>query len=346
MSIFQETLSNLLNADFDQDHPPTGDASNVTDHPPTGGIHSVHDDTASTNSDDRQFRGIDINGNSSLNTDVQPVENDLEDGEINHELPDDLLVQITRESKEVAGPVVSQALKAMVEGFFDRDFFHKDANESTLHKITSKFNTLSTPANLIEFFQPATVNDAVAKVAFRDAKARKLHSDAIKTETCHTKLACNHVLTIEKLIELKSKLSNNDQKTLIDTIIRSSALSLEFMGLQRFNIHQLRRDIITSHLNPQFKSLADSSGNANSNKLFGEELSKRLSDIEQTDRLSKKLAKPYDRPTSNGSKSFLGWRHTPYQNRPRRNYPVSTQSQPARQSRLPRDSKNYNLNHR
>jgi hypothetical protein len=280
--------------------------------------HGKSINTRSTNSDDRQHRTILDAATNAVGhqADDEGTQPEMEDGEISQsELPDDIIVELTRQNIEPSGPRVNQSIKALVESLYIRDFASKSSSveESVISRITKKFQDVPVPINLVDIVKPAELNEAVATAAFRESRTKRLHHEALMAEKCMVKITASHVQTIESLLKLKEEMKGSDTaKQLVNETIKKAALTMEFMGLERHNIRQLRRETIVSSLNPQFKSLAEgSSVDHKSNQLFGNEVAKRVSDIEQTNKLAKRLTnKPYDRQSNhaNKGKSFLGQR--------------------------------------
>ena len=317
MSVLNDAVNNLLREGSVASSRATNTTSAVSDHGRSAQQGSLIDLHANNSS----IADSDARGGKYAS---HHLDNIAEEGEIQDELPDDIIVELTRQYVEPEGPTVSQSLKALIESLFIRDFSKNKNNlaeESVINRITKKFQDVPTPVNIMDIVKPATLNEAVASAAFKDAKTKKLHYEALMAEKCMMKIAVSHLNTINNLIKLKSEVKGNASATdILNDTIKNSSLTLEFMGLERHNIRQIRRETVVSSLNPQFKNLAEESSiDHRSNQLFGNELTKRVQDIEQTSKLARRLSsKPYDRPTtSNNSgysrqhRSFLDQRSKP-----------------------------------
>ena len=131
----------------------------------------------------------------------------------------------------------------------------------------------------------------------------------------------------------------------VDEIVELCATNLDFMGLEKHNLMQIRKEAIVFVINQDYKSLSKSSGD-NSDSLFGDGLSKQIQYIDTSNRLSEKLSVPSTSATYNSSKTFRN-RHFLGQRRGFRNdkkgIPTQSRSRPydRRQGFQRQQTKNY-----
>jgi hypothetical protein len=238
-----------------------------------------------------------------------------EEGELSFHQEDDILARIAHEGRGDTGTPVAQVLKELVEGFFVRDFTSKSFdNQSTLKHVLKKFEEVPILSNLVDILKPAETNEPIARAAFKDPKARKMHHEVVKSEGCLARIVCSQVKVIEQLVQLKKSLATDEQvmngddiktfKSSVDGIIRQAALGVEFLGLEKFNLTQIRKEAVVSAINPNYRSLGEQS-KSHSDQLFGDDLGRRVQDIETANKLSKK----FEGERSSQAKSFLGRGH-------------------------------------
>ena len=207
---------------------------------------------------------------SSINSDNRIRKrtiHEVEEGELDpldndHDQHDDIIAELAKQCRdEQVGKPVSNVLKSMVEEYFQRDFKAKsiDNTSSNLKRVLKKFEEVQMPSNLVECLRPVETNEPIAKAAFKDAKIKKLHHEVIKSENCLAKIAANQVKLIDSLLDLKKVSSQKDSKTITslqDGLIRQAALGLEFMGLEKFNLIQIRKEALMGAINPNYRNLA------------------------------------------------------------------------------------------
>lgn len=324
MSVFLNELVNRKSADTNTDQQPIQLDNNSQQFSPhyeesiTGITQLLHNNNAATSS---AASTSDVDSDNRVRK--RRLE-EMEDGELDPtDQHDDIIAELAKQCRDTqVGKPVSNVLRSMVEEYFQRDFKAKSIDNSTsnLKRVLKKFEDIQIPSNLVDCLRPVETNEPVAKAAFKDAKIKKLHHEVIKSESCLTKIAANQVKLIDGLLDLKKACKGQKDSSIItmqDGLIRQAALGLEFMGLEKFNLIQIRKEALMGAINPNYRNLAENS-QSSSDKLFGDDLHRRVQDIDT----SHKLAKKFDTSPAGWSgdrrpKSFLGQR--PYeQNRFRR----------------------------
>ena len=95
---------------------------------------------------------------------------------------------------------------------------------------------------------------------------------------------------LEKLMSLKGTVDTNAKSAINDTI-RSVASIIELMGFGRNKLNGFRRNTIVKALNPEFRSITSTTFPGDG-LLFGGSLGVALKDIEDSNKLCARLARP------------------------------------------------------
>ena len=155
--------------------------------------------------------------------------------------------------------------------------------------MASKFKEFPVPEN-IPSLCPNRVNDGVFKAL--SAPCKKLNGDLHLVETALCKSMNAQALALEKLVDLKAKLSK-DLGAQVNEVFTLMANSVEFNCLARARTNEVRRAQILNGLNANYKHLAVETKPENG-LLFGSNLEASMRSVEVSNRLSQKLsARPH-----------------------------------------------------
>lgn len=202
---------------------------------------------------------------------------------------DDLLIAITNELQETQGERVPDKVAALLNAVCLKDFKKPGTAAS---EVMEKLRLVSTPENL-SFLQPTRVNDSVFR-ALTASTAKRVNQEGHTVELALTRAICLQTKILQQLT------TNTMSDSAKQDSIRKLAQSTEFLAFSRHKVNELRREVIVSNLNANYKSLGNSTKVENG-LLFGSQLETSMREVESASKLTRRLS----RASGSGS-PFLG----------------------------------------
>lgn len=203
------------------------------------------------------------------------------------------------------GQPVKQPVAKLFTNYLSKDFTGSSIKSvgdlSQTAQIVDKFNKYSTPEN-IKGLLYCKVNDGVFKAMSPTAK--RANADLQLAEAAVCKALTAEATVFDKLSEIKSKITDPILRSGFNEIFSLLADSVEFCAFTRSKINESRRTQILNSLNENYKHLISETKPENG-LLFGNNLENAMKTVEQTNKLSRKLAPSTSYKTSN-VRSFLG----------------------------------------
>lgn len=219
---------------------------------------------------------------------------------------DEFLDSIIKDAAVSEGPSLPKKIKLLTETLSMKKYSSHAGNKEA-RDMADKLKGIQTPENC-KFLQLTMVNPAMFPLI--SGMSRKVNGEALKVEASLTKIATINAQGIDKLTNLKRKIPGHASEN--NEVIQSLAQGIEISGFGRYKLNEVRREVIVSGLNPEYKHLTETSA-PGKGLLFGEDLADSMKEVETTNRLSAKLRVPSN-STNNTSSSFLGKGRSP-QNR-------------------------------
>ena len=219
---------------------------------------------------------------------------------------------------EKSGPATSAPVAKLISNHISRDYDRNSSSKTSIGDITptnlviQKFAKYPVPANITGLMS-CKVNDSVFKAL--NPTSKKFNGELHLAEAAVCKSLAAQTQAFEKLADLKSQLKDSPLREQFNTVFSLLADSVEFCSFNRAKVNETRRVHMLSSLNDNYKHLVTET-KAENGLLFGNNLESAMKSVEQTNRLSRKLA-PNTKLT--GSKPFLG-RGYPPQGRGRGRY--------------------------
>ena len=237
----------------------------------------------------------------------------------------DSLLDSMFSNNDVSGPPVHEHVARFFSNQLARDFSQLkegfrslDGGETDSSVVLSKMKDLAPPSNIDEL-RPCTVNGSVYRAMPPLSKRFNMQGQFAEQGICRT--LTTQAKIMEGLLELKDHLKPSGSEKLQD-LLKLTGNSVEFLAFSRARVNEGRRSMILANINGGYRSLASKTVPKNG-LLFGDDLAGAMREVEDSNRLAKKLVK-HDFQTSSGSGAkahFLGrgrgrgrnFRRHPYQ---------------------------------
>lgn len=208
-------------------------------------------------------------------------------------------------SNAKTGPAVKGVVGKFFTNQLSRDFSKisnskAESSDCDSDSVLSKMKKVFHPAN-VEELQPCIVNASVYKAMPPNAKKSNFQAQLAEQAVC--KSLSHQAKLMEGLLELKENIQPEGAQKL-QSLLKLSGDSVELLAFSRARINEGRRNTILSNINNTYKPLG-SRTKAEKGLLFGNDLAGAMREVEDSNKLAKKLSKP-DFNNAGGRAPFLG----------------------------------------
>jgi hypothetical protein len=206
------------------------------------------------------------------------------------------------------GPPANECVAKFVNNQLARDFSELregtrmiEGGPSEANKVIEKMkDNLHTPSN-IQCLKTCTINACVYKTMTPLAKRCNLHGQLAEQATCKTITAQSKIMS--DLLKLKEHIRPEGMNQL-QGILKQVGDSVELLAFGRARVNESRRSLILANINSNYRPIGNKT-KPEDGLLFGKELAEAMREVEDSNKLAQKLARP-EISNAAGKAHFLG----------------------------------------